>query len=724
MAAMGLAACTVEIDGQREGFPCNYDGSCRNGLLCRGGVCVRPEGSDGCEGSCREPSGPISLRALPPVLPADGSSRAVVESAVVRDGGGAPVGPGVRFRVWARGGTVVVGEREGDALEIEAVDGRLAFEVRAGTQPGEMVVGAESLEGSARGTLLLTLLPTQIPREIVLTATPPLLPADGTSTVSIQSGPIEAPEGGAVPDGTLATVELSAGSLVTPDADPMQPGGQVAVESGQLAFEVRAASSAGPVTVTVTLPDLDLSGSVGFDLGPATAAIEAAPVPADGVTPAEATLRLLDGEGAAVPGFTPALELSLGSASPVVDLGDGRYAFTATSIERGSASVRVLFSTYALDAEGALTFLNAPPVLSVEGPVSGLLPLDVAELTATVADVNPGDTVQVDWQVRTGPPGGVFLETGLAEAAGERVSFLARGGGTWAIDVHATDGLDTVTETVEVGAQPFTLLVPRSGEVLASALDPLTGEILVVTRTGTAWMKPAPPADIDCDGGQPLFADAVADGSGAIFAGLHFILGRGPPLMRVQPPMGASCPPETLDVGGSRFVNSLALRGNGDLWIATEQGLKVLPAGATTVDPAVYQFQDGGSGWLAALAFDVFGHLLVGNGIEGLWRTPIPFDPASSRIDLDPGSEDRIRAIVPGAVDATGRQEAFVLTAGTFGLIRIPDLEAPDANLERYDQDAFGRSLGSLQDGVFEVGTQSLWAAGTKGLVRLSPALG
>ena len=38
-----LWGCVVDgIDLDRPGFPCNPDGTCRNGLVCEGGVCVRP----------------------------------------------------------------------------------------------------------------------------------------------------------------------------------------------------------------------------------------------------------------------------------------------------------------------------------------------------------------------------------------------------------------------------------------------------------------------------------------------------------------------------------------------------------------------------------------------------------------------------------------------------------------------------------------------------------
>lgn len=42
-----LSGCPTGVDTQREGFPCNPDGSCRNGLVCRSGTCVLPAHADG-----------------------------------------------------------------------------------------------------------------------------------------------------------------------------------------------------------------------------------------------------------------------------------------------------------------------------------------------------------------------------------------------------------------------------------------------------------------------------------------------------------------------------------------------------------------------------------------------------------------------------------------------------------------------------------------------------
>ena len=295
LATLAGMGCSVQIDTAREGFPCNPGGSCSEGLVCQDGICVREAVDAGCGAPCRLPTGSIALRAEPATLRADGVSASSLHSDVVVDGRGVPVEDGTRFFLSTTLGSleaVDAAPDTGDAeIEVTSEAGRIRAVLRAGITPGEATITARSLEGDAAGSVTVVLEPPDETGTIELLATPAFLPADGNTTVTIESQRLEGPDGSPVAGGTLFTVTVSEGTIVTADADPDLPGHQIAVSDGTLAFEARAGLSAGPVDVTVEASEPMFSGSTRYALGPAFASVEAAPVIADGASTTTATAR-------------------------------------------------------------------------------------------------------------------------------------------------------------------------------------------------------------------------------------------------------------------------------------------------------------------------------------------------------------------------------------------------------------------------------------------------
>ncbi len=730
-------ACTVDIDTAREGFPCNADGSCRNGLVCRDGVCVRePEPS--CTADCELPTGTIALVATPSTILADGMSTAAIQSDVVRTRAGDPVPDGTLFEVETSRGTLqVAGQDVGRVATVTARDGRIAFLLRAAATPGTATVTATSIDGDASGWVEVILRDAGSSGALQLTAEPALVPADGKTHVTVTTATVLDPDGSPIPDGTLATVWTSLGTVVTADADPSTYGRQIAAVGGRFVVEIQAGTQAATASVTLEVPSLGLLGSTTFEQGPSVAVVtpfEA--IVADGVSTGTVDLYLMDDDGNPVPGATFDLALSLGMASRPTDSGNGTYPFSAWSEEVGEAEVRVVFSTYTLLAEGTISFVAPSLTVNLSAEATDLLPLDTVALRADVAGAADPAAVTFEWQVSSGPARGVFLQYGGPTASGPEATFFAGEAGTYDIDVTATDGSTIGNARLTITVHPFTQVISFSARPIASGLDPVRGDIVVLDTQGRVLLlSGTSPYVRECVTGEhALRGDVVADGNGGFFVGAEGKLFRDP-VTNFDSPLGhvarqdPGCAVTILDSGSAGEISSMALRANGDLWISSEEGLQVLPEGASSIDPTQeYLFNMGsGRGALSwALAFDAYDYLFVAGAFDGYWRTSMPFDRTSPWLDYTPDN-DRIRAIVPGAGGSPGlggTQEIFLLADNLDAIGRIPDTHEPSANLEAYRFDYFGRPLGSVVDGVFEAGTGSLWAASGQGLVRFPSALG
>jgi hypothetical protein len=87
-----------------------------------------------------------------------------------------------------------------------------------------------------------------------LTAMPASAPADGSSMVSLAAGTFWDSCGTTVPAGAMVTVATTLGTIASADADPAQPGVQIAADAaGSVSFALRAPTSPGDATVTAAL---------------------------------------------------------------------------------------------------------------------------------------------------------------------------------------------------------------------------------------------------------------------------------------------------------------------------------------------------------------------------------------------------------------------------------------------------------------------------------------
>ncbi|NIA15694.1 MAG: hypothetical protein GWP08_16645 [Nitrospiraceae bacterium] len=96
--------------------------------------------------------------------------------------------------------------------------------------------------------------------------------ADPAHSVDVTSGVILDHEGLVVSNGTLITVTITAGSILTADAGATTPGVQVATVLGSVAFTVQAPTSAGAALLTATSIEGSAYGELSYAFLPGPAA--------------------------------------------------------------------------------------------------------------------------------------------------------------------------------------------------------------------------------------------------------------------------------------------------------------------------------------------------------------------------------------------------------------------------------------------------------------------
>lgn len=81
---------------------------------------------------------------------------------------------------------------------------------------------------------------------------PDSLAADGVSLASVSASGLFNNDGSSVPEGSLYTVTISRGSIVTPDADIVKSGHQIEVVGGTIEFQIQSDTIAMPIIVGVS----------------------------------------------------------------------------------------------------------------------------------------------------------------------------------------------------------------------------------------------------------------------------------------------------------------------------------------------------------------------------------------------------------------------------------------------------------------------------------------
>ncbi len=112
-------------------------------------------------------------------------------------------------------------------------------------------------------TGIITIVPGAAFGPINLTATPSVIPANGTSTSIITSDKIKDAEGNTIAKSTQFNVSTTLGTITTTDVNPILPGIQIAAnDSGQIQFTLKSALTGGTAFISVNAVNASATGSV------------------------------------------------------------------------------------------------------------------------------------------------------------------------------------------------------------------------------------------------------------------------------------------------------------------------------------------------------------------------------------------------------------------------------------------------------------------------------
>ncbi|MDQ7063441.1 MAG: hypothetical protein Q9P90_04250 [candidate division KSB1 bacterium] len=261
-------------------------------------------------------------------------------------------------------------------------------------------------DGSVNGTIIasfdatikdttgvITVLPGAPVGDVTLTPDPATLPANGTATSVITSSVIQDAENNPVGSGRLFTVSATPanlGTIVTPDADAITPGHQIATNAAsQLNLTYRAGTTGGVVTINVS-SGLAASGQTQITLGSLSIlAITTAPT------------TVTQGQT----GITVSMSVQNLGSSPIGNL-LGNLSFTGTADRTAEYTVTASASnpttlpgnatvtlTYLVDVSAAASL----ETVTIDGTVSGQV--NGTPVSATGAQTPDSWTVQRPAQV-------------------------------------------------------------------------------------------------------------------------------------------------------------------------------------------------------------------------------------------------------------------------------------------------------------------------------------
>lgn len=121
----------------------------------------------------------------------------------------------------------------------------------------------KDLFGIVRGNNEISVTTAGAPERIVITTDRPEAPADGAALIRVEVSSRDRHER-IVPYAAVATVVLSAGEIVEPDADPQQEDFQILLQDGVGRFTIRAPRETGEAEVLVALEDRQETARIFF----------------------------------------------------------------------------------------------------------------------------------------------------------------------------------------------------------------------------------------------------------------------------------------------------------------------------------------------------------------------------------------------------------------------------------------------------------------------------
>lgn len=354
------------------------------------------------------PAGIIDLTPVPAQLIANGSDVSAVTGLPIRDQYTNSVGAGVTVRVSTTAGMLRADDQSAwNAGPLDIVtqpDGSIQFELQSTVNIEQAQLTAQTVVGSAEGTAVVDFIQGPPAGQITLSSNFQETIAGSSETIII-TGQVTDAYDHPVPDNTEITVDIPAGTVLTVDANLMEPGLQVKTSGGSFTARFTAEGAAvGDCTVTATSIDGTASGqiTVSFIAGPPeqpfTLSANPSSILADGQTTAIITSSvILDAFGNTVAdGELIRIETDAGTII-TADANGATPEIEVAVDQTGAISFEVQSSTQATTA--ALTAQSTTGTASGSGSLTFHpgIPAQPISLTATPDELiaNSGQTSQI-----------------------------------------------------------------------------------------------------------------------------------------------------------------------------------------------------------------------------------------------------------------------------------------------------------------------------------------
>ncbi|RJP60137.1 MAG: hypothetical protein C4541_04675, partial [Candidatus Auribacter fodinae] len=215
------------------------------------------------------PAGIITLTPDRTEIQADGTSSVHVDSSVIRDSWGNSVTAGQLVTISATRGDITTADADGNSgngIQVATdASGAIHFDVRSTAIAGLASITAQSVNGSAQGSVSVLFIPGDPASAITLHANPAQVVAHAPNSSLVTSDPIT-DGSNIVLDGELFTITASAGSLVALDEDSTREGLQVGSTGGVISFVFNPNTDPSTVTVSAVSVNGSASGSAQIEL--------------------------------------------------------------------------------------------------------------------------------------------------------------------------------------------------------------------------------------------------------------------------------------------------------------------------------------------------------------------------------------------------------------------------------------------------------------------------
>lgn len=369
-------------------------------------------------------------------------------------------------------------------------DGRVTVTYRAGNTFGTDIIQAEATNGTARGTVTLTVTDDTTPRpndRLTVTPNPGSIPADGTSMSTITALLVNANNNPII--GALINFRTNLGSI---DATG------VTDDTGRATVRLFSTTRRATARVTASFGSLSATTAVTFVAPPPgnVASIDLTPsattIPANGSANIDITARLRDTSGAPVSdGTIVTFATNLGAITGQDATTDGvaTATFTAGTVA-GNATVTATAGT------AATGIVTSSVVITLEaGPVASIVLVDVSTTVIGVRGSGTNDTSNLTFEARDNNGNLVQDPVPGAPTTGTRVTFTLEdggvGGGEEVSPLAATAVNGRVTTTLRSGTLAGIVravaFIDANGNGSLNAGEIASEAVSVVITGGSPW---------------------------------------------------------------------------------------------------------------------------------------------------------------------------------------------------------------------------------------------